>query len=210
LAEGGALPGTLVLADAQTAGRGRFGRVWRSAENAGIWLTIIEHPTDATALEVLPLRVGLSVSAALDEFSDVPLRVKWPNDVYAGEKKVAGILVEARWRDGAPAWVAIGVGINLRPPVDEPRATALRDGVGRDPVLDRVVPAIRNASLRTGLLDAAELRDLNARHLANGRVCIQPASGRVVAIDATGALTIDTGVSTLAVRNGSLVLKEDL
>ena len=210
LAEEGASPGTLVLADGQTAGRGRFGRSWRSEANAGIWLTMIERPTDAVALEVLPLRVGLAVAAALDPFSGAPVRVKWPNDIYVDDKKVAGILVEARWRDGAPAWIAIGVGINVRPPADEPRAAALREGVGRDAVLECVIPAIRDASLHAGLLDAEELRALDDRHMANGRACIQPVAGRVVGIDSTGALRIETAVSIVAVRNGSLVLKEDL
>lgn len=210
LAEEGASPGTVVLADAQTAGRGRFGRSWRSDVNAGIWMTIIERPTDSDGLDVLPLRVGLSVAAALDEFSRVRVGIKWPNDIHAGEKKLAGILVEARWRDGAPAWIAIGVGINLRRPHDEPKGTALDDGVSPDAVLDRVIPAIRDASLRSGLLDAEELRALDERHVAKGRECVQPVSGRVVGIDTTGALLIDTAVSTVAVRNGSLVLKEDL
>jgi BirA family biotin operon repressor/biotin-[acetyl-CoA-carboxylase] ligase len=209
LAEEGASPGTLVLADAQTAGRGRFGRSWRSEANAGIWLTMIERPTDLPALEVLPLRVGLAIARALDEFSRVPVQVKWPNDIYVADKKVAGILVEARWRDGAPAWIAIGVGINLRPPAHEPRGAGLGVDVRREVVLDRVIPAMRDASLRHGLLDAEELRALNARHTANARECTQPVVGRITGIDAAGALVIETDASTVVARNGSLVLKED-
>jgi BirA family biotin operon repressor/biotin-[acetyl-CoA-carboxylase] ligase len=210
LAEEGASPGTLVVADAQTAGRGRFGRSWRSDPNAGIWITMIERPTDVSALEVLPLRVGLAIARALGEFSRAPVQVKWPNDIYVEGKKIAGILVEARWRDGAPAWIAVGVGINLRPPVDEPRGGGLGDSVTREAVLDRLIPVIRAASLRGGLLDAEEVRALNERHAPNGRECSQPLAGRIVGIEATGALVIETGASTVIARNGSLVLKEDL
>jgi BirA family biotin operon repressor/biotin-[acetyl-CoA-carboxylase] ligase len=209
LAEEGASPGTLVLADAQTAGRGRFGRLWRSDPHAGIWLTVIERPIDVLALEVLPLRVGLAIARALDELSPAPVYVKWPNDIYVADKKIAGILVEARWRDGSPAWIAIGVGINLRSPVDQPRGGGLGESVGRETVLDRVIPAIRAASLREGHLDAGEVRALNERHAANGRECTQPLAGRIIEIDATGALLVEAGASTVVARNGSLILKED-
>ena len=77
-------------------------------------------------------------------------------------------------------------------------------------VLDRVIPAMRDASLRHGLLDAEEGRALNARHTANGRECTQPVVGRIIGIDAAGALVIETDASTVVARNGSLVLKEDL
>jgi BirA family biotin operon repressor/biotin-[acetyl-CoA-carboxylase] ligase len=209
LAEDGAVAGTLVLANAQTAGRGRFGRAWRSEPGAGVWMTLIERPTDVTALDVLPLRIGASLAESLVDFSDEATRVKWPNDVYAGAKKVAGVLVEARWRDTRPAWIAIGVGINLRVPGGEPRAASLRAGTSRDAVLDRVVPAIRSAAARAGRLDDAEVASLAALDLARGRECTEPVAGRVRGIDASGSLLVDTERSTIAVRTGSLVLKED-
>jgi BirA family biotin operon repressor/biotin-[acetyl-CoA-carboxylase] ligase len=210
LAEQGAAAGTLVLADAQTAGRGRLGRSWRSDAGAGIWLTIVERPSDAAALDVLPLRIGVALAAALDEFSDAPVGVKWPNDLYVGAKKLAGVLVEARWRNARPAWIAIGAGINLQAPAGEPRATALRAGCARDLVLERVIPAIRSAVARAGLLDAHELQALRARDVAVGRRCTEPVAGHVRGIDSTGALLIDADGSTVAVRTGSLVFKEDL
>jgi BirA family transcriptional regulator, biotin operon repressor / biotin---[acetyl-CoA-carboxylase] ligase len=208
LAEDGAAAGTLILANAQTAGRGRFGRTWRSEAGAGIWMTLIERPADVTALDVLPLRIGVALARSLAEFSDAAIRVKWPNDVYAGAKKIAGILVEARWRNTRPAWLAIGVGINLRLPVGEQAATALRAETSRDVVLAHVVPLIRSAAARPGLLDDTEVASLAALDLARGRECTEPMAGRVRGIDATGSLLIDDGRSTIAVRTGSLVLKE--
>ena len=62
----GAPAGTLVVADAQTAGRGRSGRTWTSERGAGVWLTLIERPRDVDALDVLSLRVGLALAPALD------------------------------------------------------------------------------------------------------------------------------------------------
>jgi BirA family biotin operon repressor/biotin-[acetyl-CoA-carboxylase] ligase len=173
-------------------------------------MTLIERPSDVSSLDVLPLRIGLVLTMALDDFSDERVRVKWPNDIYAGENKLAGVLVEARWRDATPAWIAIGVGINLRPPGGQPRAAGLKATATPDDVLVRVIPAVRSAAARRGPLDDAELSALAARDLALGRECREPVAGRVRGIDATGALLIEADGSTVAVRTGSLVLKEDL
>ena len=102
-----AASGTLVIADEQTAGRGRHGRRWASEPGAGVWLTLIERPSDARALDVLSLRCGLNAAESLDDLAGAPVRVKWPNDLYVGACKLAGILIETRWRGTAPEWVAI-------------------------------------------------------------------------------------------------------
>jgi BirA family biotin operon repressor/biotin-[acetyl-CoA-carboxylase] ligase len=210
LAAAGAPAGTLVLADAQTAGRGRMGRTWASEPGAGLWLTVIERPRDAEALGVLSLRIGLALAPVLDPFADSRVRLKWPNDLYVGAKKLAGILAEARWRDGAPEWVAIGVGINVRAPVSEPAAAGLRVGVSRDEVLRQVVPAIRDAASRSGPLDTTELSAFASRDLARGRPCSEPVAGTVRGIDASGALLVDvvSGGPPTVVHAGSLVLGE--
>src|ERR1700750_2411169 len=102
LASKGAEAGTVIIANAQTAGRGRMGRTWRSEPGAGIWLALIERPRDASALDVLSLRIGLALAPALDAFADGPVRLKWPNDLYVDERKLAGVLIEVRWREAQP------------------------------------------------------------------------------------------------------------
>src|SRR5262249_37936882 len=109
LASAGAPAGTVVVADRQTSGRGRAGRRWASGRGQGIWLTLIERPNDAEALDVLSLRLGLRAARALDRYADTPIRLKWPNDLYVADGKLAGILVEARWRANRVDWVAIGI-----------------------------------------------------------------------------------------------------
>ena len=209
LAADGASSGTLVLADTQTAGRGRMGRSWTSQRGSGVWLTLIERPHDVAALEVLSLRVGLAIAPALDAFASEPVRLKWPNDLYVGEKKLGGILVEARWRDGKPEWIAIGIGINLQAPNSETRAVGLRAGASRLGVLAAILPVVRSAALGTGGLTPAELKEFAARDLARGRECVEPTRGVVTGIDETGALLIAADGQTVAVRAGSLVLKEE-
>jgi BirA family biotin operon repressor/biotin-[acetyl-CoA-carboxylase] ligase len=215
LAAAGAPAGTLVLADAQTEGRGRMGRSWRSEPGAGIWLTLIERPVSASSLDVLSLRIGLALAPALDAFAGASpaVRLKWPNDVYLKGGKVAGILVEARWREQAPEWVAIGVGINVRAPSAEPRAAGLGDGVSRVDVLTAAIRGIRAAAATTrATLDATELASFAERDMAAGRRCVEPIAGRVRGIDATGSLVVDPidGGAAVAVRAGSLVLEEEM
>jgi BirA family biotin operon repressor/biotin-[acetyl-CoA-carboxylase] ligase len=209
LAARGPTDGTLVVADAQSAGRGRMGRTWQSEAGAGVWLTLIEQPPVGPALDVLSLRIGLALAPALEPFADGAIRLKWPNDLYVRDRKLAGVLVEARWRDGAPEWVAIGVGINVRVPRAEPNAAGLIDGTRRVDVLNRAVTAIRGAVARTGTLTDQELAEFAARDLAAGRACREPMRGRVLGIDASGALKVDVGSEVALARGGSLVLEED-
>ena len=214
LAAAGADPGTLIVADAQTAGRGRMGRSWRSERGAGIWLTLIERPRDPSGLEVLSLRVGLALAPELDAFATGRVQLKWPNDLYVGGRKLGGILIEARWREQSLEWLAIGVGINLRSPANEPTAVGLRAGVARDEVLEQIVPAIRGAAARRGPLDARELAAFAARDLAVGRRCVEPVAGVVRGISSSGALQVEVALSSgngttlTEIRAGSLVLDE--
>jgi len=205
LGERGEPAGTLVLADAQTAGRGRQGRSWLSDRGAGIWLTVLERPASGESLGVLALRLALAVAPALEPFADAPTQLKWPNDVYVRGRKLAGVLVEARWRGARLDWVAIGVGINVRPPADFDGA-GLAPTARRVDVLAAVVPALRAAAGATGLLTGDELARYARRDLAVGRACAEPANGVVAGIRADGALLIDTPAGPVACHAGSLVL----
>lgn len=211
LARQGVEAGTIIVANSQVAGRGRMGRSWRSEPGAGLWLTLIERPADPSALDVLSLRVGLALAPVLDAFAESAVRLKWPNDLYVRNRKLAGILIEARWREGHPEWVAIGVGVNLRPPPSEPQAIGLRAGISRDDLLGAVAPRLREAAACTGALTSAEIDAFAARDLATGRHCVEPVAGIVRGIDASGALLVDVGSPDSAVtvvRAGSLVLEE--
>lgn len=209
LATTGSTAGVLVVADAQSAGRGRMGRSWQSEAGGGVWLTLVERPPAGPALDVLSLRIGLVLAPALDRFAASPIRLKWPNDLYVGDRKLAGILVEARWRDGVPEWVAIGIGINVRVPSAEPKATGLVDGTRRVDVLRTAVRGIRAAVQQRGSLSDEELQAFAARDFAAGRRSLEPVQGRVLGIDPSGALKVDVGSEVVLARAGSLVLAED-
>jgi BirA family biotin operon repressor/biotin-[acetyl-CoA-carboxylase] ligase len=206
IAAQGAPAGTLVIANEQTAGRGRGGKTWQSYPGAGLWLTLIERPNDSSGLGVLSLRVGLAAAEALDRFASEPIRLKWPNDLYVDSGKLAGVLVEARWREHAVEWVAIGLGVNVAAPDHVESAAGLEAGTERLDVLGELIPAIRAAARATGSLQPDELEEFNARDLARGRTCVEPARGRVAGITPSGELLVALADSVTPFRSGSLVL----
>lgn len=209
LATEGAAAGTLVIANEQTAGRGRGGKTWASAPGTGLWLTLIERPDDTSGLDVLSLRIGLAAARALDRFAAEPVRVKWPNDLYIEYGKLAGILVEARWRESSLEWVAIGLGINVLAPEGVPGSAWLDPGTARVDVLSELIPVVREAVRQSGPLSQAEMEEFAARDLARGRKCVTPALGRVAGITANGELLVTLADSVAAFRSGSLVLERE-
>lgn len=110
LAADGAPEGTVVVAEEQTAGRGRRGRTWDSSARAGLWWSLLLRPRiPADRLGWLPLVVGVGVARGLHTAAGVQVELKWPNDVLVSGRKLAGILAE-RLADGS---VVVGVGINV-------------------------------------------------------------------------------------------------
>ena len=114
LAADGAPHGTAVVADEQDAGRGRTGKSWTSARGAGVWVSVLLRGAVATSAGVLSLRTGLELAHALDTFAGSTIQLKWPNDLFHGGMKLAGILTEARWRGDQLEWIVVGVGINMQ------------------------------------------------------------------------------------------------
>jgi BirA family biotin operon repressor/biotin-[acetyl-CoA-carboxylase] ligase len=209
-ARAGAPAGLLVVADEQTAGRGRSGHRWASDAERGLWMTLLERPADAAMLRVLSLRVGLAIARAAEPLAAGPVLVKWPNDLYTSAGKLGGILIEARWREEVVDWVAIGIGINVRAPAGMPHAASLRAGTTRADLLRRVVPAIRAAVQGPATLDVDELAEWHRRDFAVGRRIVAPVAGTVQGIRADGALLVrESEAPTLtSVHAGSMVFDD--
>ncbi len=205
LAAEGAPAGTLVLAEEQHAGRGRGGNRWRSAPRAGIWMTLIERPADAAGLEVLSLRVGLRLAPVLERWTNGPVRLKWPNDLYVQNAKLGGVLIEARWRDQRPDWVAIGIGINLVEALGDLPTSALQHADALE-VVGELVPALRAAAFARGPLTEQELTQFAARDLTHGRRVSSPGIGTACGITAEGELLVESSAGLTPFRSGSLVL----
>jgi BirA family biotin operon repressor/biotin-[acetyl-CoA-carboxylase] ligase len=137
LAQDGAPEGTLIVADAQTKGRGRLGRTWVSPPVSGLYLSIIlrpVHPPDW--FPRLMLTAGVAVASAIQQIGTTP-QLKWPNDILIGDRKVGGILTEAVFNKRRIDFAVLGIGINVNTEQDElpisirNLATSLRLGLGK-------------------------------------------------------------------------------
>lgn len=116
LIEAGAPHGTVVTAEEQSAGRGRQGRVWTAPAGKGLLYSAVLRGLDERHA-LLPLSVPLAVCEAAEQLRPgIECQVKWPNDVWLEQRKLAGILIEAKPQDG---WAVIGVGLNLTVAPDE-------------------------------------------------------------------------------------------
>jgi BirA family biotin operon repressor/biotin-[acetyl-CoA-carboxylase] ligase len=172
LARAGAGHGTLVVADAQTAGRGRLGRAWASPPGNLYLSAVLRLPLPPADVPAVTLAIGVAVCDALRKAGAADAALKWPNDVvvgYAdrGVRKIAGILVEAQSQGGRVDAVIVGIGVNLRGPVPAEladRAIALDDLVADAPDRDAFL-----ALLLPGLESWID------RYLAGGAATVVPA-----------------------------------
>jgi BirA family biotin operon repressor/biotin-[acetyl-CoA-carboxylase] ligase len=135
------LPQAMIIAGEQFAGRGRNDRQWSSPPGKGIYATtLISRP--ASELPVVPLAIANIVASYLRETFAIDARIKWPNDVLVGEKKIAGILIEARVHEER-VYLLIGTGINVDPVADDDRPNA----VAISEVSPRAFTSIHTATL---------------------------------------------------------------
>jgi BirA family transcriptional regulator, biotin operon repressor / biotin---[acetyl-CoA-carboxylase] ligase len=213
--------GTVVLAEQQTAGRGRAGRTWQSPIG-GVWLGMLLRPGvegggggGGGAPGAVAVRTGLVLADVVDELlgADRPgTQLKWPNDVLLDGRKLAGILCEGRWHGDALQWLALGVGVNVCneiPPDLRARAAALREflpDVRRIDVLDRLIPGLLPLTTHQAPLTESECAAFHRRDWLHGRQIRAPLFGRARGIRSDGALLVDVGGVVTVVREGHVAL----
>lgn len=210
LAADGAVHGTVVVAEEQGAGRGRTGKSWVSAREAGVWASVVLRQRVDAHTGVLSLRVGLQLAQALDARVATPVQLKWPNDLFLDERKLGGVLTEARWRGDVLEWIVVGVGVNVRDNSAAPPVASLGDGVGRADVLVDVIRAVLTAAGCRGELNATEVAQFAQRDLARGRSVTSPLDGTVLGITPRGGVHIRTSTGDAVAVAGSLVFRTSL
>jgi BirA family transcriptional regulator, biotin operon repressor / biotin---[acetyl-CoA-carboxylase] ligase len=139
LAMNNAPHGTVVIADEQTAGKGRLNREWFSAKNKGIWLSIIIRPAILPYLAPqLTLLTATVLADVLRKNLDLNPKIKWPNDIIVQDKKVSGILTEMQAEQDRVQYIVIGIGMNVNQKLEEipddiqSKATSLMIQTGRN------------------------------------------------------------------------------
>jgi len=168
LAEKGASEGTLVVAGAQSAGKGRRGRNWSSPKGTGIFMTfLLRPPVNPAQASMITLAAALGVRKAIKKVTGLETQIKWPNDIVWEGKKLCGILTEMGLDRERIGYVVVGIGINANmetfPPEIEKTACSLRQALGRPVPRESLVAETCNsfeqyyeAYLRTGDLSALQ------------------------------------------------------
>lgn len=217
-ARGGAESGTVLIAQHQSAGRGRLDRSWSAPPGTSLAISVLLRPPEVVPLNRwlwLPLVAGLALVDGLTGLYRLPVELKWPNDVLVGEKKLCGVLAERVVGAGVPA-VVIGMGINTGLDADQlpvPTATSLAlNGVEVDDVelIQAVLTSLGGWYSRwvSGEDFAAVLTDRCSSVGRRVRLEIaggEPVIGDAVGIDADGRLLVRTGGQTQGFAAGDVV-----
>jgi BirA family biotin operon repressor/biotin-[acetyl-CoA-carboxylase] ligase len=211
----------LLVAEHQTAGRGRAGRSWLSSPDASLTFSLAwRFVGGPQALAGLPLAVGVALADTLASLG-VQVQLKWPNDLLKDGDKLAGILIETQAAPGGGIWAVIGIGLNLLMP-DEMEARLGRSAAGV-PWLARMERDALMAALLDGL--AGALREFaargfgafcaswNLRHAWQGETVVILDQGQVLqegkaaGVDEAGRLLLDTADGRVTVLAGDVSLR---
>lgn len=220
LAEQGAPEGLVVVADEQTAGRGRVGRAWYSPPGQSLYLSLLLRPAlHPRRISWLTMIGALTILDCISQFSipNSQLSIKWFNDVLLNGRKLAGVLVEASFVADRLDYAILGIGLNVNtrfadaPEEVRRRATSLREAFGRefdrDVALDRLLAAF---GARYGRLPASPLADYIGHLETLGRpvrLCAgdEIIEGTAVRVEEDGALVVMTAAGERVVTFGEVV-----
>lgn len=217
-----------LLAEHQTAGRGRHGRSWHSPFGTNLYLSLAwTFPQWPAALTALPLATGVATADALEELRLPDLRLKWPNDLWCGTSKLGGILIEQRGESGGACRVVVGLGLNVAmrsattAHIGQPwttlteqlRAATSRSVPSRNGLAGRILGhwvAMLERFTREGFAPF-EPRWRALDLLRNRAVTLALPEGEVAGIargvDETGALLLDAGETRRRILSGEVTLR---
>jgi BirA family transcriptional regulator, biotin operon repressor / biotin---[acetyl-CoA-carboxylase] ligase len=200
MASEGAAEGVAVIADEQTAGRGRLQRAWSSPKGAGLYFSILLRPRiPIDQWPLITFMAALAVGDALQEATGLRTDIKWPNDLLSGERKICGILAEAIETPMGRA-VIVGIGINLTPSAF-PAATSVTEETGvkpdREAILAALLPALTRWYSLLGEREKIIAAWTSRSSYANGKVVQvkngdETWQGTTCGVEADGALRLRT------------------
>jgi BirA family biotin operon repressor/biotin-[acetyl-CoA-carboxylase] ligase len=226
LAESGAPEGVVVIAEQQTQGRGRLARRWESPPYVNLYCSIILRPNlPPPRAPQITLTAAVALSEAIASFSPVPPEIKWPNDILAGRKKLAGVLTEAVSDARRVEFVVLGIGVNVNyaqeamPGEIRDRATSLSllagRGISREDFLRRLIQDLDRCyavleeqgfavlaprwDARFGLRGRAVRVEMTDRSIV----------GRALGIDPEGLLIIESGGAPQRIVAGDVIPVDD-
>ncbi|MBN2288351.1 MAG: biotin--[acetyl-CoA-carboxylase] ligase [Candidatus Glassbacteria bacterium] len=224
LAEAGVPDGSLLVAEEQARGRGRFENTWYSPPGTGIWASLILRPgISPSQLGILGLLCAFCICLAVEEQTGLRPRLKWPNDLYLGDRKFAGVLCESGIQAGRVKYVILGFGVNVNiesfPESVSGTATSLRiasagERVDRVSLLQKILDKLEEGYFKlltdgfSLFLPRIQVRD----YLRDRKVTVATGGGETIGgiargIDENGALLLEVPESShlRAVAQGRVV-----
>lgn len=222
LAAAGEPEGTLVVAEHQTAGRGRWGRSFFSTEGTGIYLSLVLRPELAPQKAVLLTSMtAVAAARAIDAVSGLHSGIKWVNDIFLNGKKVCGILVDAGINpaDGRLSYAIVGIGINVGqmefPKELQKVATTVSNECGREISREELIAAVVNEMERLYPTCATGdfLKESRERSVLLGREIriLDPVHGeeaaKAVEIDGQGQLVVEIGGKRRILNSGEVSIR---
>ena len=216
--------GTLIVANEQTAGRGRFNRRWFTPKGSGLAVSfILRSKLSNPQISQIPMLGALATAYAIEQICNISPKLKWPNDIWIEQKKIAGILVETSYTANLPEWQILGVGINVnsRPlKVTNPSydVSCLADIIGHK--VDRVKllqQLVHNVGLLYSQLDQNSIREEWQKRMLWKNQYIEvidsghnPIEGIALGIESNGALIIQlSNGDQLKIYSGEIRLKSN-
>jgi BirA family biotin operon repressor/biotin-[acetyl-CoA-carboxylase] ligase len=205
---------TALVAETQPGAYGRNGRAWAAPEGQGLYLTVVRRVAKGEPLSVIPIAVARWTAEVLRETTAVAVELKWPNDLYARRRKLAGVLSESRTQ-GDDTYVAVGIGINVlgtSAALGVPNATTVEEETGRAFAL----PALLQALLDRFDRELAAPRwdqevaawEVASLHRPGDRITVRHAgedvAGEYLGLDPSGFLRLRTKAGETVVANGEL------
>jgi BirA family transcriptional regulator, biotin operon repressor / biotin---[acetyl-CoA-carboxylase] ligase len=220
LARAGAPEGLLVVAERQTAGRGRLERTWESPPG-GLWFSLLLRPTlPLSQIGLVGIAFALAAAETIRENAGIKIGVKWPNDLIYEGRKLAGLLLETRLRENKLDCVIFGMGINLNVPLEafpaelQASAISLLAATGQTfSAPDLLSHFLHKAEDSYNKLQAGDCDWLFVQwpefDLCRGKEVIviqgeNSLTGRAAGIDDTGALRVETASGLITVNSGEV------
>ncbi|MEU8268293.1 biotin--[acetyl-CoA-carboxylase] ligase [Sphaerisporangium sp. NPDC049002] len=206
-ARDGAREGAVLIAELQLAGRGRLGRAWTAPARSGLTFSLLLRPALSPARQGwITLLVGLAAASAVHRVAGLDVRLKWPNDLLVGERKIAGVLAERV--EGA---VIVGMGLNVSVraeelPVTTATSLAIEDAecTDRDPLIRAVLREIESHYRDWLAADG----DADACGLRAAYIAMSATVGQEVRVELPGERLL-TGVATGVDGSGHLIVRAD-
>jgi len=228
------------LADQQTAGRGRRGNAWVSEKNNSLTFSLAYHfeaKTNLRTLQPLSLVVGTAILKSIAQYWNTDLNslkaqglgLKWPNDLYHSNAKLGGVLIESGQKtESDPIWTIIGIGLNLndlKTPVDSSYLISSLDrvNISNKKVIDRImlwkvitkqlIQELNDFTNRGFVFEALNWNEFHIYHerevnVTENQKIIQ--SGKVIGVDAQGALMLQTPIGIQTVHNGNISIRNSV